>query len=199
MPPKKTSERLDITLPEGLVRRIRDRAEERETTISGLIGEAVRAYLDGGSTPSSPGQVMLSSDIETLIQERITRSVEEHLSRLPGTSIPAREPCERREPIKIPKEKEVPLGKVQVPDDIKEKMKRYTAATLANAINAVCNPGNDSSIQIISRGTLQGFVKGNAKTTKAEYMEQIIRGLETLETQETQKNTHTDLSGFSSE
>ena len=181
MPPKKTSTRLDITLPDTLVKKIRAHADEREITVSGLIGEAVRSYLEGGSTPSSHGPVMLSPDIDALIQERVNLAVEETLSRLPGAPGPAPAPIQPVQPIRMVRTPSVKTGKAVVPEDIRERMQRYTAATLARGINEACNPDNDPDVRLITRGTLQGFVKGTAKTTDPEYLEQILRGLEYLE------------------
>ena len=177
MPPKKTSTRLDITLPDTLVKKIRAHADERGITVSGLIGEAVRSYLDGGNAPSSSGPVTLSPGIEALIQERVKLAVEETLSRVTVSAPPA--PGTPHEPAK--KRVTSGGGKAEVPDDIRAQMQKHTAGTLENAIKTVCNPDNNPDIKTVNRGTLYGFVKGTATTTKAEYLEQIKLGLEYLE------------------
>ena len=206
MPPKKTSTRLDITLPISLVDRLRAFADQEGTTVSSVIGQAVRAHLDGGVPSPSSGQMTLSpADIDSLISQRVGAALQEHLSKIqipvptalaPESSddqVTEPAPEKVRTPISIKKEKPVPEGKVIVPEDIRKKMTHYSAATIANAIHAIFNPENDPEVKTITRGTLQGFVKGTAKATTPEYLTQITRGIEALESQ---KRDHADLSVF---
>ncbi len=219
MPPKKTSTRLDITLPISLVERLRAFADQEGTTVSSVIGQAVRVHLDGGGpAPSSPssGQMTLSpADIDSLISQRVEAALQEHLSKLtsPVTpeisapvapvpeSIPSgdqvKEPARVTVPetITITKKPPVHAGKVPVPEDIRKAIidNGYTAAQMANVIRAIFNPDNDTEIKTITRGTLQGFAKGTASMTSPEYCDQIVKAVEYLESQ---KKDHPDLSGF---
>jgi len=219
MPPKKTSTRLDITLPISLVERLRAFADQEGTTVSSVIGQAVRVHLDGGGpAPSSPssGQMTLSpADIDSLISQRVEAALQEHLSKLtspvtPEISVPVapipesipsgdqvKEPARVTVPetITITKKPPVHAGKVTVPEDIRKAIieNGYTAATLANTIKAIFNPNNDPMIKTITRGTLQGFAKGTASMTSPEYCDQIVKAVEYLESQ---KKDHPDLSGF---
>ena len=218
MPPKKTSTRLDITLPISLVERLRAFADQEGTTVSSVIGQAVRVHLDGGGPAPSPssGQMTLSpADIDSLISQRVEAALQEHLSKLtsPVTpeisapvapvpeSIPSgdqvKEPARVTVPetITITKKPPVHAGKVPVPEDIRKAITEsgYTAATLANTIKAIFNPNNDPKIKTITRGTLQGYVTGTASMTSPEYCEQIVKAVGYLESQ---KKEHADLSGF---
>lgn len=218
MPPKKTSTRLDITLPISLVERLRAFADQEGTTVSSVIGQAVRFHLDGGGPAPSPssGQMTLSpADIDSLISQRVEAALQEHLSKLtsPVTpeisapvapvpeSIPSgdqvKEPARVTVPetITITKKPPVHAGKVPVPEDIRKAITEsgYTAATLANTIKAIFNPNNDPKIKTITRGTLQGYVTGTASMTSPEYCEQIVKAVGYLESQ---KKEHADLSGF---
>lgn len=199
MPPKKTSTRLDITLPISLVDRLRAHTEEQGITISSFIGQAVRSHLDGGGpAPSpSPGQMTLSpADIDSLISQRVEEALRAHMSKLPvaPVSIPSDVPSMavtpgqvtlgevgNPAPVIIKKEPVVPVGKVTVPVDIREKMTHYTASTIEKAILATSNPDHNPEIKTIARGTLQGFVKGTSSITSPEYCEQIIKAVEYLE------------------
>ena len=91
----------------------------------------------------------------------------------------------------------VHAGKVLVPEDIRKAIidNGYTAAQMANVIRAIFNPDNDTEIKTITRGTLQGFVKGTASMTSPEYCDQIVKAVEYLAL-ESQKKDHPDLSGF---
>jgi len=186
MPPKKTSTRLDITLPISLVERLRAFADQEGTTVSSVIGQAVRVHLDGGGpAPSSPssGQMTLSpADIDSLISQRVEAALQEHLSKLtspvtPEISVPVapipesipsgdqvKEPARVTVPetITITKKPPVHTGKVPVPEDIRKAIteNEYTAATLANIIKAIFNPNNDPKIKTITRGTLQALLRG---------------------------------------
>jgi hypothetical protein len=149
MPPKKTSTRLDITLPISLVERLRAFADQEGTTVSSVIGQAVRVHLDGGGpAPSSPssGQMTLSpADIDSLISQRVEAALQEHLSKLtspvapapvtPEISVPVapvpesipsgdqvKEPARVTVPetITITKKPPVHAGKVPVPEDIRK-------------------------------------------------------------------------------
>ena len=223
MPPKKTSTRLDITLPISLVERLRAFADQEGTTVSSVIGQAVRAHMDGGGPAPSPssGQMTLSpADIDTLISQRVEAALQEHLSKLtspvapapvtPEISVPVapvpesipsgdqvKEPVRVTVPetITITKKPPVHTGKVPVPEDIRKAIidNGYTAAQMANVIRAIFNPDNDTEIKTITRGTLQGFAKGTASMTSPEYCEQIVKAVEYLESQ---KKDHPDLSGF---
>jgi hypothetical protein len=64
MPPKKTSARLDITLPISLAERLRAHADREGTTVSSVISQAVRGYLDGGAPSPSVmrGQRMIEEE-----------------------------------------------------------------------------------------------------------------------------------------
>jgi len=204
MPPKKTSTRLDITLPISLVERLRAHAEEQGITISSFIGQAVRSHLDGGGpapSPSSAHQMTLPSDIDSLISQRVEAALQEHLSRLPapvtpeipvpvapapelsGDQVSEPAPVTVPETITITKKPPVHAGKVTVPEDIRKAIieNGYTAATLANTIKAIFNPNNDPMIKTITRGTLQGYVTGTASMTSPEYCEQIVKAVEYLE------------------
>lgn len=218
MPPKKTSTRLDITLPISLVERLRAFADQEGTTVSSVIGQAVRFHLDGGGPAPSPssGQMTLSpADIDSLISQRVEAALQEHLSKLtspvtPEISVPVapipesipsgdqvKEPARVTVPetITITKKPPVHAGKVPVPEDIRKAIidNGYTAATLANTIKAIFNPNNDPKIKTITRGTLQGYVTGTASMTSPEYCEQIVKAVGYLESQ---KKEHADLSGF---
>jgi len=223
MPPKKTSTRLDITLPISLVERLRAFADQEGTTVSSVIGQAVRVHLDGGGPAPSPssGQMTLSpADIDSLISQRVEAALQEHLSKLtspvapapvtPEISVPVapvpesipsgdqvKEPARVTVPetITITKKPPVHAGKVPVPEDIRKAIidNGYTAAQMANVIRAIFNPDNDTEIKTITRGTLQGFAKGTASMTSPEYCEQIVKAVEYLESQ---KKDHPDLSGF---
>ena len=211
MPPKKTSTRLDITLPISLVERLRAFADQEGTTVSSVIGQAVRVHLDGGGPAPSPssGQMTLSpADIDSLISQRVEAALQEHLSKLtspvapapvtPEISVPVapipesipsgdqvKEPARVTVPetITITKKPPVHAGKVPVPEDIRKAIidNGYTAAQMANVIRAIFNPDNDTEIKTITRGTLQGFAKGTASMTSPEYCEQIIKAVEYLE------------------
>ena len=211
MPPKKTSTRLDITLPISLVDRLRAHTEEQGITISSFIGQAVRSHLDGGGpAPSpSPGQMTLSpADIDSLISQRVEAALQEHLSKLtspvapapvtPEISVPVapvpesipsgdqvKEPARVTVPetITITKKPPVHAGKVPVPEDIRKAIidNGYTAAQMANVIRAIFNPNNDPKIKTITRGTLQGYVTGTASMTSPEYCDQIVKAVEYLE------------------
>lgn len=214
MPPKKTSTRLDITLPISLVERLRAHADREGLTVSSVIGQAVRAHLEGPApSPSSAHQMTLPSDIDSLISQRVEAALQEHLSKLtspvtpeiPVPVAPAPElsgdqvsepaPVTVPETITITKKPPVHAGKVTVPEDIRKAIieNGYTAATLANTIKAIFNPNNDPMIKTITRGTLQGYVTGTASMTSPEYCEQIVKAVEYLESQ---KKDHPDLSGF---
>ena len=225
MPPKKTSTRLDITLPISLVERLRAFADQEGTTVSSVIGQAVRAHMDGGGPAPSPssGQMTLSpADIDSLISQRVEAALQEHLSKLtspvapapvtPEISVPVapvpesipsgdqvKEPARVTVPetITITKKPPVHAGKVPVPEDIRKAIidNGYTAAQMANVIRAIFNPDNDTEIKTITRGTLQGFVKGTASMTSPEYCDQIVKAVEYLAL-ESQKKDHPDLSGF---
>jgi len=200
MPPKKTSTRLDITLPISLVERLRAFADQEGTTVSSVIGQAVRVHLDGGGpAPSSPssGQMTLSpADIDSLISQRVEAALQEHLSKLTSPVAPAPVTPEISVPetITITKKPPVRVGKVPVPEDIRKAITEsgYTAATLANTIKAIFNPTNDPKIKTITRGTLQGYVAGTASMTSPDYCKQIVTAVEYLESQ---KKDHPDL-GF---
>ena len=214
MPPKKTSTRLDITLPISLVEMLRAHADREGLTVSSVIGQAVRAHLEGPApSPSSAHQMTLPSDIDSLISQRVEAALQEHLSRLPAPVTPeipvpvapapelsgdqVSEPARVTVPetITITKKPPVHTGKVPVPEDIRKAITEsgYTAATLANTIKAIFNPNNDPMIKTITRGTLQGYVTGTASMTSPEYCEQIVKAVEYLESQ---KKDHPDLSGF---
>jgi len=206
MPPKKTSTRLDITLPISLVDRLRAFADQEGTTVSSVIGQAVRVHLDGGGPAPSPssGQMTLSpADIDSLISQRVEAALQEHLSKLtspvtPEISVPVapipesipsgdqvKEPARVTVPetITITKKPPVHAGKVPVPEDIRKAITEsgYTAATLANTIKAIFNPNNDPKIKTITRGTLQGYVTGTASMTSEDYCKQIVTAVEYLE------------------
>jgi len=214
MPPKKTSTRLDITLPISLVEMLRAHADREGLTVSSVISQAVRVYLEGPApSPSSAHQMTLPSDIDSLISQRVEAALQEHLSRLPapvtpeipvpvapapelsGDQVSEPAPVTVPETITITKKPPVHAGKVTVPEDIRKAIieNGYTAATLANTIKAIFNPNNDTEIKTITRGTLQGFAKGTASMTSPEYCEQIVKAVEYLESQ---KKDHPDLSGF---
>jgi hypothetical protein len=218
MPPKKTSTRLDITLPISLVEMLRAHADREGLTVSSFIGQAVRAHLDGGGPAPSPssGQMTLSpADIDSLISQRVEAALQEHLSKLtspvapapvtPEISVPESIPSGDQvseparitvpETITITKKPPIHTGKVPVPEDIRKAITEsgYTAATLANTIKAIFNPNNDPKIKTITRGTLQGYVTGTASMTSPEYCDQIVKAVEYLESQ---KKDHPDLSGF---
>jgi len=214
MPPKKTSTRLDITLPISLVEMLRAHADREGLTVSSVIGQAVRAHLEGPApSPSSAHQMTLPSDIDSLISQRVEAALQEHLSRLPapvtpeipvpvapapelsGDQVSEPAPVTVPETITITKKPPVHAGKVTVPEDIRKAIieNGYTAATLANTIKAIFNPNNDPMIKTITRGTLQGYVTGTASMTSPEYCEQIVKAVEYLESQ---KKDHPDLSGF---
>lgn len=222
MPPKKTSTRLDISLPISLVERLRAFADQEGVTVSSVIGQAVRVHLDGGGpAPSSPssGQMTLSpADIDSLISQRVEAALQEHLSKLtspvapapvtPEISVPESIPSgdQVKEPARVTvpetititkKPSPVHAGKVLVPEDIRKAIidNGYTAAQMANVIRAIFNPDNDTEIKTITRGTLQGFVKGTASMTSPEYCDQIVKAVEYLAL-ESQKKDHPDLSGF---
>lgn len=215
MPPKKTSTRLDISLPISLVERLRAFADQEGVTVSSVIGQAVRVHLDGGGpAPSSPssGQMTLSpAGIDSLIRQRVEAALQEHLSRLPAPVTPeipvpvapapelsgdqVSEPARVTVPETITitkKPSPVHAGKVLVPEDIRKAIidNGYTAAQMANVIRAIFNPDNDTEIKTITRGTLQGFVKGTASMTSPEYCGQIVKAVEYLESQ---KKDHPDL------
>jgi len=204
MPPKKTSARLDITLPISLVEMLRAHADREGLTVSSVIGQAVSAHLDGGGPAPSPssGQMTLSpADIDSLISQRVEAALQEHLSRLPapvtpeipvpvapapelsGDQVSEPAPVTVPETITITKKPPVHAGKVTVPEDIRKAIieNGYTAATLANTIKAIFNPNNDPMIKTITRGTLQGYVTGTASMTSPEYCEQIVKAVEYLE------------------
>lgn len=218
MPPKKTSTRLDITLPISLVERLRAFADREGLTVSSVIGQAVRAHLDGGGPAPSPssGQMTLSpADIDSLISQRVEAALQEHLSKLtspvapapvtPEISVPESIPSGDQvseparvtvpETITITKKPPVHAGKVPVPEDIRKAIidNGYTAAQMANVIRAIFNPDNDTEIKTITRGTLQGYVTGTASMTSEDYCKQIVTAVEYLESQ---KKDHPDLSGF---
>ncbi|KAF5028559.1 hypothetical protein DSECCO2_657770 [anaerobic digester metagenome] len=200
MPPKKTSTRLDITLPISLVEMLRAHADREGLTVSSVIGQAVRAHLDGGGPAPSPssGQMTLSpADIDSLISQRVEAALQEHLSKLTSPVAPAPVTPEISVPetITITKKPPIHTGKVPVPEDIRKAITEsgYTAATLANTIKAIFNPNNDPKIKTITRGTLQGYVTGTASMTSPEYCDQIVKAVEYLESQ---KKDHPDLSGF---
>lgn len=212
MPPKKTSTRLDITLPISLVEMLRAHADREGLTVSSVISQAVRVYLEGPApSPSSAHQMTLPSDIDSLISQRVEAALQEHLSRLPAPvtpeiSVPVAPAPELSgdqvsEPARITvpetvtitkKPSPVHAGKVLVPEDIRKAIieNGYTAATLANTIKAIFNPNNDPMIKTITRGTLQGYVTGTASMTSPEYCEQIVKAVEYLESQ---KKDHPDL------
>jgi len=202
MPPKKTSARLDITLPISLVEMLRAHADREGLTVSSVIGQAVRAHLEGPApSPSSAHQMTLPSDIDSLISQRVEAALQEHLSRLPapvtpeipvpvapapelsGDQVSEPAPVTVPETITITKKPPVHAGKVTVPEDIRKAIieNGYTAATLANTIKAIFNPNNDPMIKTITRGTLQGYVTGTASMTSPEYCEQIVKAVEYLE------------------
>lgn len=214
MPPKKTSTRLDITLPISLVEMLRSHADREGLTVSSVISQAVRSHLEGPAPSPSPAhQMTLPSDIDTLISQRVEAALQEHLSRLPAPvtpEIPApvapapevsgdqvSEPARVTVPetITITKKPPIHTGKVPVPEDIRKAITEsgYTAATLANTIKAIFNPNNDPKIKTITRGTLQGYVTGTASMTSEDYCKQIVTAVEYLESQ---KKDHPDLSGF---
>jgi len=220
MPPKKTSARLDITLPISLVEMLRAHADREGLTISAVIGQAVRAHLEGPAPSPSSGQMTLSpADIDSLISQRVEAALQEHLSKLtspvapapvtPEISVPVapvpesipsgdqvKEPVRVTVPetITITKKPPIHTGKVPVPEDIRKAITEsgYTAATLANTIKAIFNPDNDPKIKTITRGTLQGYVAGTASMTSPDYCKQIVTAVEYLESQ---KKDHPDL-GF---
>ena len=205
MPPKKTSTRLDITLPISLVEMLRAHADREGLTVSAVIGQAVRAHLEGPApSPSSAHQMTLPSDIDSLIRQRVEAALQEHLSRLPAPvtpeiSVPVAPAPELSgdqvsEPARITvpetvtitkKPSPVHAGKVLVPEDIRKAIidNGYTAAQMANVIRAIFNPDNDPKIKTITRGTLQGFVKGTASMTSPEYCDQIVKAVEYLGSQ----------------
>jgi len=204
MPPKKTCTRLDISLPISLVEMLRAHADREGLTVSSVISQAVRVYLEGPA-PSSPssGQMTLSpADIDSLISQRVEAALQEHLSRLPAPVTPeipvpvAPAPVTPEisvpETITITKKPPVHAGKVTVPEDIRKAITEsgYTAATLANTIKAIFNPNNDPKIKTITRGTLQGYVTGTASMTSEDYCKQIVTAVEYLESQ---KKDHPDL------
>ena len=217
MPPKKTSTRLDITLPISLVEMLRAHADREGLTVSSVISQAVRVYLEGPApSPSSAHQMTLPSDIDSLISQRVEAALQEHLSRLPAPVTPeipvpvapapelsgdqVSEPARVTVPETITitkKPSPVHAGKVLVPEDIRKAIidNGYTAAQMANVIRAIFNPDNDTEIKTITRGTLQGFVKGTASMTSPEYCDQIVKAVEYLAL-ESQKKDHPDLSGF---
>ena len=213
MPPKKTSTRLDITLPISLVEMLRAHADREGLTVSSVISQAVRVYLEGPApSPSSAHQMTLPSDIDSLISQRVEAALQEHLSRLPapvtpeipvpvapapelsGDQVSEPAPVTVPETITITKKPPVHAGKVTVPEDIRKAIieNGYTAATLANTIKAIFNPDNDPKIKTITRGTLQGYVAGTASMTSPDYCKQIVTAVEYLESQ---KKDHPDL-GF---
>ncbi len=197
MPPKKTSARLDITLPISLAERLRAHADREGLTISAVIGQAVRAHLEGPApSPSSAHQMTLPSDIDSLISQRVEAALQEHLSKLTSPVAPAPVTPEISVPetITITKKPPVRVGKVPVPEDVRKAITEsgYTAATLANTIKAIFNPDNDPKIKTITRGTLQGYVAGTASMTSPDYCKQIVTAVEYLESQ---KKDHPDL-GF---
>ena len=143
-------------------------------------------------------------------------ALQEHLSKLtspvapapvtPEISVPESIPSgdQVKEPARVTvpetititkKPSPVHAGKVLVPEDIRKAIidNGYTAAQMANVIRAIFNPDNDTEIKTITRGTLQGFVKGTASMTSPEYCDQIVKAVEYLESQ---KKDHPDLSGF---
>lgn len=203
MPPKKTSTRLDITLPISLVEMLRAHADREGLTVSSVIGQAVRSHLEGPApSPSSAHQMTLPSDIDSLIRQRVEAALQEHLSRLPAPvtpeiSVPVAPAPELSgdqvsEPARITvpetvtitkKPSPVHAGKVLVPEDIRKAIidNGYTAAQMANVIREIFNPDNDTEIKTITRGTLQGFVKGTASMTSPEYCDQIVKAVEYLE------------------
>lgn len=205
MPPKKTSTRLDITLPISLVEMLRAHADREGLTVSSVIGQAVRSHLEGPApSPSSAHQMTLPSDIDSLIRQRVEAALQEHLSRLPAPvtpeiSVPVAPAPELSgdqvsEPARITvpetvtitkKPSPVHAGKVLVPEDIRKAIidNGYTAAQMANVIREIFNPDNDTEIKTITRGTLQGFVKGTASMTSPEYCDQIVKAVEYLESQ----------------
>ena len=215
MPPKKTSTRLDITLPISLVEMLRAHADREGLTVSSVIGQAVRAHLEGPAPSPSPAHQMTLSPagIDSLIRQRVEAALQEHLSRLPapvtpempvpvapapelsGDQVSEPAPVTVPETITITKKPPVRAGKVPVPEDIRKAIidNGYTAAQMANVIRAIFNPDNDTEIKTITRGTLQGFAKGTASMTSPEYCEQIVKAVEYLESQ---KKDHPDLSGF---
>jgi len=216
MPPKKTSTRLDITLPISLVEMLRAHADREGLTVSSVISQAVRVYLEGPApSPSSALQMTLPSDIDSLISQRVEAALQEHLSRLPapvtpeipvpvapapelsGDQVSEPAPVTVPETITITKKPPVHAGKVTVPEDIRKAIieNGYTAATLANTIKAIFNPNNDPKIKTSTRGTLQGYVTGTASMTSPEYCDQIVKAVEYLAL-ESQKKDHPDLSGF---
>jgi len=78
MPPKKTTTRLDITLPIALVDRVKSHADSEGMTVSSLIGDALKAYLDGGISPSS-GPGMLSPETDVTIKRMLEEITIEYL------------------------------------------------------------------------------------------------------------------------
>lgn len=210
MPPKKTSTRLDITLPISLVEMLRAHADREGLTVSSVIGQAVRAHLEGPApSPSSAHQMTLPSDIDSLISQRVEAALQEHLSRLPAPVTPeipvpvAPAPELSGDPVSEPARVTVPVkrsaksgpasGKVEIPADVLKKAQIFKAAAIENTIISIFNPERDPAIETIKKGTIQGFVKGTARTTDPEYLKQVTKALEVLEGQQKE---HSDLSTF---
>ena len=127
MPPKKTSTRLDISLPISLVERLRAFADQEGTTVSSVIGQAVRAHLDGGGPAPSPssGQMTLSpADIDSLISQRVEAALQEHLSKLTSPVAPAPVTPEISVPV-APVPESIPSG-----DQVKEPARVTVSETI---------------------------------------------------------------------
>ena len=224
MPPKKTSTRLDITLPISLVERLRAFADQEGTTVSSVIGQAVRVHLDGGGpAPSSPssGQMTLSpADIDSLISQRVEAALQEHLSKLtspvapapvtPEISVPVapipesipsgdqvKEPARVTVPetITITKKPPVHAGKVPVPEDIRKAI-IDNGYTAAQMANVIRAIFNPNNDPKIKTIT-RGTLQGFAKGTASMTSPEYCEQIvKAVEYLESQKKDHPDLSGF---
>lgn len=224
MPPKKTSTRLDITLPISLVERLRAFADQEGTTVSSVIGQAVRVHLDGGGpAPSSPssGQMTLSpADIDSLISQRVEAALQEHLSKLtspvapapvtPEISVPVAPVPESipsgdqvKEPVRvtvpetvtITKKPPVHTGKVPVPEDIRKAITE-SGYTAATLANTIKAIFNPNNDPKIKTIT-RGTLQGYVTGTASMTSEDYCKQIVTaVEYLESQKKDHPDLSGF---
>lgn len=182
MPPKKTTMRIDITLPISLVDRLRTYADEKGVTLSGVVSRALQAHLDGGGgTPSPPGQQAgLPSNIDEMLTQRVEAALLEYLtseksdalferlsSRLPAAPMVAQATKEKRASKTGTGIRE---GKVMIPEDLRARLQKYGPAEIEHATG-----------DIVTKGTVHGIIKKGAKTTSPVFLEALIEAADRLE------------------
>lgn len=188
--------RVNITIEEDLHDQASDYADAQGMAFSVLVSKAVRSFMEGGSapSPSSPGlthqnllEFLRSDEGKGVILDIAREAVPAPVPVL----VPAAPSHDTVVPVTVtaPVQKSVKpgpnAGKVTIPEDVLKKAMKYKAAAIENTILSIFNPEKDTKIETIKKGTIQGFVKGTARTTDPEYLKQVVKALEVLEAQET--------------